>query len=116
MAERGTGKITGWELPESIYWSAIRKKLEAEQRDREAVREYHRHVRDETKDGQITFRIARADIAKLKKLAHSKNKRYQAYLRDILKREVRMELQLEEQRAAAAPRKADKGTANRRGI
>jgi len=109
MAERReTLKIAGWEFPESLYWSAMRRKLEEEQRDGKAVREYHRHVRDETKDGQITFRIARGDLAKLKKLAHGKNRRYQAYLREILKREIQKELQLEEQRTAAAV-KTDRG-------
>lgn len=111
MSDQSPSKHGRWTIPESPYWSAIRKKAEAEKREKEGINAYDQHKRDEAKDGQITFRISRSDIAKLKMIAHGKKRRYQAYLRDVLKREIEREDLKEEAGAAAkAPGRARRPT------
>jgi predicted DNA binding CopG/RHH family protein len=46
----------------------------------------------ETKDCTINFRIAKADLMKLKALARARNMKYQACLREIIKREIQADL------------------------
>ena len=111
MSDQSPLKHGKWAIPESLYWSAIRKKAEAEKREKEGANAYDQHTRNEAKDGQITFRISRSDIAKLKMIAHGKKRRYQAYLRDVLKREIEREVLKEEAGAAAkAPGRARRPT------
>ena len=76
---------------ESSYVTDMRKRVEAARRLQAEMAEYDEWLDGEVKDCTVNFRIARTDLAKLKALARSRNMKYQTCLREIIKREIRMD-------------------------
>ena len=73
---------------ESAYWKAIQEKIREEKNLAGESRGYAAWADQSRKDGQITFRIARADYFKLQRMAKLRRMKYQTLLRGILREAI----------------------------
>lgn len=75
----------------SHFLEETRKRIEDARRLRSEEAELEEWLDGEALDSQVNFRISKADLIKLKSLARVRNMRYQTYLREIIRREIRQE-------------------------
>lgn len=88
---RGRPKRALWEPRESPFWAAWKEKVREEEALKRDEEEYAGEMERLRKDSQITFRISFMDRVKLKRIARGRRQKYQAYLREVLLREIRKE-------------------------
>jgi hypothetical protein len=74
---------------ESPYLAALRKRVDAARQLQADMAKYQDWLDGEVKDCQVNFRLAKADLMRLKAMAQSRNMKYQTWLREIIKREIR---------------------------
>jgi predicted DNA binding CopG/RHH family protein len=76
---------------ESLYLTELRKRIEAARQLQADKAKYDDWIDGEAKDCQVNFRIAKADLVRLKALARARNMKYQTCLREIVKREIQLD-------------------------
>jgi predicted DNA binding CopG/RHH family protein len=77
---------------ESPYLNALRKRVEKARQLQADMAKYEDWLDVEAKDCQVNFRIAKADLMKLKALARARNMKYQTFVREIIKREIQSDV------------------------
>ena len=71
---------------ESPYMADLRKRVKAARQLQADLVKYDAWIDGELKDCQVNFRLAKADLMRLKSMARARNMKYQTFLREIIRK------------------------------